>query len=813
VASVTAGSLAVGQTISSAGTTASGSLDAPSQFSGNTTTTWGTQVTGFVTGNTLTAATVSGTVALGQAIYGRGIPAGTTIAAQTSGPTGGAGDYVLDADPVVVTGSITTTTLTVSAVTSGTLAVGQTITGTGVLPNTVITALGTGSGGTGTYTISPSHATAVPAGTVMAGSVASGQTFYQSPTSSLVAAVGTNDGTLSAGQRVYGRGIPSSAVVTAQTSGNTGGVGTYALSASPLVFVGSITTTTLTVSQVISGVLGVNAVIAGPGVTLNTTITALGTGTGGTGTYTIGTSQTVAAPAIMYGASTVAAKPIWTKGDMLAISSLSSGSLTVGKSIWSAGIPAGSSITADNGSGTFSISSPPAIVTASQATNTLTVTAVHSGTLAVGQTVSVSPSTGQTTTIVALNSGTGGIGTYYVSNSQTVLSTQWISSVAWPVTVSADGSLVGNTTITAQTSGTAGGIGTYTVSQSQTVAPTRSMVATTLTLPVTSTTAPVTTQAGYTLPVSTPSQLAFRYAVTAGQTSADLTNNTPIVCPAASCAIMRLTDGAILSSTSGSLTLATTLLSARSALVVDTTAPSAPTSPVFSARGGTVVANSLNNSNTNLTMTASITAAQVGNLGYAELLLDGSPFSPAVKTNPGTPTNAATSLSISLGTASAAQLQARIPAGTHTLSVRLYDSATPPNVSATSTPVNITADYTAPTITGVTTTYVGTSATTGASIPIVVAFSEPITTTASSTLAMSVTPTARNATCPAVTAQTTLTCTYTVVGGDNASPLSYLSTSALTAATLTDVYGNAGNLTLPSTTANGLYTAGINVGP
>ncbi|GDX71404.1 hypothetical protein LBMAG38_24950 [Chloroflexota bacterium] len=78
---------------------------------------------------------------------------------------------------------------------------------------------------------------------------------------------------------------------------------------------------------------------------------------------------------------------------------------------------------------------------------------------------------------------------------------------------------------------------------------------------------------------------------------------------------------------------------------------------------------------------------------------------------------------------------------------------------------------------------------------------------------MSVTPTARNATCPAVTAQSTLTCTYTVVGSDNASPLSYSSTTALTAATLTDVYGNAGNLTLPSTTANGLHTAGINVGP
>jgi hypothetical protein len=54
----------------------------------------------------------------------------------------------------VVTGSISSTTLTVTAVTSGALAVGQIITGTNVLAGTRITALGTGTGGTGTYTVS-----------------------------------------------------------------------------------------------------------------------------------------------------------------------------------------------------------------------------------------------------------------------------------------------------------------------------------------------------------------------------------------------------------------------------------------------------------------------------------------------------------------------------------------------------------------------------------------------------------------------------------------------------------------------------------
>jgi hypothetical protein len=56
-----------------------------------------------------------------------------------------------------VTGSISATTLTVTAVSSGTIRVGMVITGTGVTADTTITALGTGTGGTGTYTVSVSQ--------------------------------------------------------------------------------------------------------------------------------------------------------------------------------------------------------------------------------------------------------------------------------------------------------------------------------------------------------------------------------------------------------------------------------------------------------------------------------------------------------------------------------------------------------------------------------------------------------------------------------------------------------------------------------
>jgi len=51
--------------------------------------------------------------------------------------------------------------------------------------------------------------------------------------------------------------------------------------------------TTLTITAVTSGVLAVGDIVNGAGVLANTKITALGTGTGGTGTYTVDTPQTV----------------------------------------------------------------------------------------------------------------------------------------------------------------------------------------------------------------------------------------------------------------------------------------------------------------------------------------------------------------------------------------------------------------------------------------------------------------------------------------------------------------------------------------
>lgn len=122
---------------------------------------------GHISGTTLTVDLLkSGTVAAGQALFGVNVLFGTVITAQLTPTT-----YSLNINNstintenmntttvgAVVTGSISGTTLTVSGVTSGTLYVGQTVQGSGVTSGTIITALGTGTGGTGTYTVNKSQ--------------------------------------------------------------------------------------------------------------------------------------------------------------------------------------------------------------------------------------------------------------------------------------------------------------------------------------------------------------------------------------------------------------------------------------------------------------------------------------------------------------------------------------------------------------------------------------------------------------------------------------------------------------------------------
>lgn len=127
-------------------------------------------ITGSISGRILTVTAVAfGPVVNGGILTGTGVTAGTQVQKQLSGTTGGIGTYQVNyaqsVGSVAIVGAYGL--LTVSAVSAGTLGVGQTLSGSGVVAGTTITALGTGVGGAGTYIVSPG--TAVSTTTISAG--------------------------------------------------------------------------------------------------------------------------------------------------------------------------------------------------------------------------------------------------------------------------------------------------------------------------------------------------------------------------------------------------------------------------------------------------------------------------------------------------------------------------------------------------------------------------------------------------------------------------------------------------------------------
>jgi len=79
---------------------------------------------------------------------------------------------------------------------------------------------------------------------------------------------------------------------------NTSGSQSIRVIAPDSSFTASISGTTMTVTAIGSGALSIEQVLSGSGVTVGTTITAFGTGTGGTGTYLVSASQTVGSTAM-----------------------------------------------------------------------------------------------------------------------------------------------------------------------------------------------------------------------------------------------------------------------------------------------------------------------------------------------------------------------------------------------------------------------------------------------------------------------------------------------------------------------------------
>jgi hypothetical protein len=118
-------------------------------------------VTGSISGNVLTVTAVSsGPLVIGGILSGTGVATNTQIMSQLTGTAGGVGTYTVNIpEQTVASTTISETygTLTVSAVTTGVLAVGDVLSGSGVTAGTFITQLLTGTGGIGTYAVSPTQ--------------------------------------------------------------------------------------------------------------------------------------------------------------------------------------------------------------------------------------------------------------------------------------------------------------------------------------------------------------------------------------------------------------------------------------------------------------------------------------------------------------------------------------------------------------------------------------------------------------------------------------------------------------------------------
>jgi hypothetical protein len=213
------------------------------------------------------------------------------------------------------TGNISGTTLTVTLMKNGTITTGQSLFGLGVTAATVITGLGTGTGGVGTYTINTSHT--LTDRDMNSAAVAATMTGSISGTTLTVTAI---TGTLYPGQTIQGAGVTPGTIITSLGSGTviaaptitTAGTN-YAVNDTVTVLGGIYGTTpaTYTVTSIggsgaVTGLTQTNAgsytstpanpsstSSSGNGTGLTLTLT-FGTGAGSTGTYILSASQTVA---------------------------------------------------------------------------------------------------------------------------------------------------------------------------------------------------------------------------------------------------------------------------------------------------------------------------------------------------------------------------------------------------------------------------------------------------------------------------------------------------------------------------------------
>ena len=427
--------------------------------------------------------------------------------------------------PASISGTISGNILRVTAISSGQIVIGQLFTGTGVTANSIVTAFGTGTGGLGTYYLS--------------------QSSTVTTTTSMAA-----DATLILGQELSGVGIPDGVFITAMSTGTSGGIGTYTISPSNYsgycAFTATIASYTMTVTAIASGSLQVGQTILAGISDTSTTIVSISKGTvANTYVCILSKNATASNPTSMTAAKSVdnligfakqyplftsvtQATPAWTLARVLTpifiasstysyvpSASISEKTITVHSTtgtafllnqvINGAGILSGTTLgsalaISATTTSTATVSKwHTGSFTATISGITMSVSAVATGGLEIGQNIFGTNVASNSVVLAQLAGTAGGAGTYQLSLPSTVSSSSLTSAVAtaafmatisgttMTVTSILSGSLRVNhtingysTNITAISTGTSGGIGTYTLSSSTTVASSTLMIATVL---------------------------------------------------------------------------------------------------------------------------------------------------------------------------------------------------------------------------------------------------------------------------------------------------------------------------------------------
>jgi hypothetical protein len=444
---------------------------------------------GWISGTTLNIAP-AGTLAVGQLISAAGslsgstISAGTTISSVSSSsgnitytvnPPGVSGGPLIETVTAVPTLAMVVASVGANGAPSNVMTISQTLFGTiGVLTTQQVTGPGISgptyiaSGSGSTYTLSSPWL--VSPGTVLTISVPSGAQFTGSISSTSLTVSAVSSGVLGIGHAIVGAGISSPIYIASTVGTAAGGVGTYTLTSggpstvpsgpmaslpAPTTFTGTLSGTTLTIAATPSLGSGTSLAVPlhGSEVAANTTITGSSTSTA----YTVSPAQIVGSP---LSPITMTAMPIgstissdgktltlssfvasgYLAGPSLIVNGTPGGTLAIGQQVTGYGVAPGSVITSLNGSsglvaGTYALGVPQSLVgspmIASNAGSaaaisgsiggTILTASVIAGTLATGQVIS-GPGIATGTSITSLSSS-GGIftGTLSVPQYQSAL--------------------------------------------------------------------------------------------------------------------------------------------------------------------------------------------------------------------------------------------------------------------------------------------------------------------------------------------------------------------------------------------------------